>query len=307
MMKLLLNAPRVMPAVLFLVMRLATASAQAAPDTATMLPRELVEALVQPYVGGPSGTEFFVGKVAPALQPFLFVPSSARVIGSMASPTSTTVVMTAPLNPMEIKAQYEREQPKLGWTHPPTANATRGWGFGPPPSAMPEGAGSEFCHVGQSLRVIPFPNAPGSTRIVVTVQNFGGRCQMSDRVVFIGGQPPRVAMPALENPLGAPMNPVGCSRAGSIGSQMASMSERLETSMTPMQLLDHFGKQLADSGWTASAQTSPTLRRTWTRADSGNTVREAMLQIAPLQDAARGTTCEEIVLSVRQLPARRAP
>jgi hypothetical protein len=172
---------------------------------------------------------------------------------------------------------------------------------------MPEGAGSEFCHVGQSLRVIPFPNAPGSTRIVVTVQNFGGGCQMSDRVAFIGGQQPRVAMPALENPLGAPMNSVGCSRVSSIGSQQSSMSERLETRMTPAQLLDHFGKQLTNSGWTASSQVSPTLRRTWTRADSGNTMREATLQIAPLPDAAPGATCEDVMLSVRQLPAKRAP
>jgi hypothetical protein len=307
MMKLLLNATRAIPAALFLGLQVTTAAAQATPDTATMLPRELVEALVQPYGGGSNNTEFFVGKVAPALQPFLFVPTGARIIGSMASPSSTTVVMSAPLNPIEITTQYEREQPKLGWTRPPAVNAMRGWGFGPPPSATPEGAGQEFCHVGQSLRVVPFPNAAGSTRIIVTVQNFGGRCQMSNRVVFVGGQQPRIALPALENPLGAPMNSVSCSRVSAIGSSTSSMTERLETPMTAAQLLDHFGKQLADSGWTAAPQLSPMLRRTWTRADSGNTVREATLQIAPLQGTAPGATCEEIALSVRQVPARRAP
>src|SRR5689334_11531619 len=61
------------------------------PDS---LPRELVTALLRMSTGGSSrDAEFFVGKVPPVIEPYLYVPPGARVLGGYSSYTGTTVAM----------------------------------------------------------------------------------------------------------------------------------------------------------------------------------------------------------------------
>ena len=165
--------------------------AQGAPAAGPeMIPRELAEALLRPYVGFSfnGGGDFVIGKVPPLLAPYLYLPSNAHVIGGIQTQTTTIAVFTVPLPMEQVRAVYAREEPKLGWTQPPSFDAMRGWGFMPAPGTSSSGDGYEYCHIGQSLRIFPSYSGAGGTQVTATVQNFGGsRCGLQQQ--NIGGRP----------------------------------------------------------------------------------------------------------------------
>jgi hypothetical protein len=108
-------------------------------------------------------------------------------------------------------------------------------------------------------------------------------------------------MPSLINPPDASMNQPGCYQPQPLGvGSGRSMSERLETSITADKLLEHFARQLADSGWSPAGQQAASVRRTWTRADAGGTIREITLSITPLANSA----CQEVSMQVREVSKR---
>src|SRR6185312_7526461 len=184
------------------------AAAQNAPAAGPeMIPRELAEALLRPYVGFSfnGGGDFVVGKVPPLLAPYLYVPPDAHVIGGIQTQTTTIAVFTVPIPLEQVRLLYAREEPKLGWTQPPAFDAMRGWGFMPAPGTSSSGDGYEYCHIGQSLRILPSYSTGGSTQITATVQNFGGsRCGLQQP--NIGGRPvPPPGAPTVFNPDGSQM------------------------------------------------------------------------------------------------------
>jgi hypothetical protein len=271
------------------------------PDS---LPRELVTALLRTsYGGSASDAEFFVGKVPPAIEPYLYVPPGARILGGYSSFSGTTVAMAVQnMNFQDVAAMYAREQPKLGWSAPPTAFDMRGWGFQPPPGASMMG-GLDFCHIGQSLQIMPSPDG-ANTYIVAQVQNFGGRCSAPNRSMTGGRAPAAPAAPAYPtviNPVGANMNAQVCNQPFVPTLGGSSTSERLQTVESAAGLLDYFAKQLADSGW-ASAPATPMARRQFTRPDSAGNRRELTLTATPAPSSP-GTTCLDVNMSVRVVPA----
>jgi hypothetical protein len=278
------------------------ARGQAQRDTLKAIPRELVEGLLMPFnMGFGNNTEFTVGDVPASLKPFLFVPKGARVIGGLSNGNSVYVVMTAASPAQEISADFRREQPKLGWTVP--ANANRSWGFVPAPGATFDNAGLQFCHINQSLEVRPF-GRPGATQISVIVQN-NGRC--GGNTGAFAGQQVASILPTLENPVGTTMNAPLCFQT--VGSAAVtgptSTNERVSSSLNPSQLIDAFAKQLTDSGYKAVEPAAGPVRRTWTRPDSGDTVREVTLQATSGATSANAPACMDVTMSVRRMPKSR--
>jgi len=286
------------------------AAAQNAPAAGPeMIPRELAEALLRPYVGFSfnGGGDFVVGKVPPLLAPYLYVPPDAHVIGGIQTQTTTIAVFTVPIPLEQVRLLYAREEPKLGWTQPPAFDAMRGWGFMPAPGTSSSGDGYEYCHIGQSLRILPSYSTGGSTQITATVQNFGGsRCGLQQP--NIGGRPvPPPGAPTVFNPDGSQMNAQVCLQFAGIGSISSTTSERLQSPLSPAQLLDHFARQLADSGW-KGATSEPGARRTWTRPDTGGSTRELTITALPATNVAQSTNCHDLTMTVRLVPpALRRP
>jgi hypothetical protein len=70
----------------------------------------------------------------------------------------------------------------------------------------------------------------------------------------------------------------------------------MRAAMSPQELLEFFGRQLADSGWKQSAATGPTVVRTWTQADSVGQAREVTLTVTP---ASNDTACHQVYMQVR--------
>jgi len=278
----------------------ASAQASASSRGTDSLPRDLVVALLRTsYGGGARDAEFFVGKVPPVLEPYLYIPKDARVLGGYTSSFGTTVAFTVRgMKYEDVAGEYYREQLKLGWTPPPSANDLRGWGFQPAPTASPAG-GLEFCHIGQSLQIMPSVDM-GVMTLIAQVQNFGGRCSMTNRSVVGGRTPAPTALPLLFNPAATNMNTQACIQYQVPTTGISSTSERIEASDSPTRLLDYFGKQLADSGWTVSG--TNVVRRQWTRPDTASMVREVTVTMTPYAGPT-GASCADVTMSVRMVPA----
>jgi hypothetical protein len=263
----------------------------AGPDS---LPRELVEALLRPYLGLYSGgaSGFVVGHVPASLAPFFFVPPGARVLGGIETPTTTVVVLSVPMSVDDVRSAYRREQLRLGWTMPSPAGA-RGWGFVPAPGMGQDGT-LTFCHIGQSIQIVPYQMSSQPLIVTATVQNYGTSC--GTQIRFGMQASTAVELPLLMNPQDAGMNDRAClsSNLSLVGSN--GTSERLQTKLSPTQLLEHFSRQLSDSGWSASPALAA-VRRVWTRPDSGGAARELTLTITP--SAVSG--CQELSMQVRRV------
>jgi len=276
-----------------------TAPAQIVPPAGPdSLPRELVEALLRPYLGLYSGrgSGFVIGRVPASLAPYFFVPPGARVLGGIESPSTTVVVLSVPMSIEEVRAAYRKEQLRLGWA-PPSPAGSRGWGFVPAPGAGQDGTSLVFCHIGQSLQIVPYQVPSQPLTLTATVQNYGSSC--ANQVQFSSPSAAAMELPLLVNPQDAGMNDRTCfgSIVGIGGGN--GTSERLQTNLSPAQLLEHFSRQLSDSGWSTSSSAAA-VRRVWTRPDSGGLARELTLTITPSTVAG----CQELSVQLRRIPNR---
>ena len=265
----------------------------AGPDS---LPRELVEALLRAgastYPG--DGSEFVVGRVPTSLAPFLYVPGNASVLGGFENTSTVVAVFKVKLTREELHAAYARELPKLGWTPATFRGGYAGWGFMPAPGTGPTGGGLEYCHIGQALQINP-TETPSGLSVLALVRNFGGACAGRTPVFVSNSAPPD--LPVLVNPPDAAMNQTECFQPQALGVANRGTSERLRTSIPADKLLDHFARQLADSGWSPTGSQAASVHRTWTRADTGSTTREITVAITP----STIPTCVEVSMQVRQL------
>jgi hypothetical protein len=70
----------------------------------------------------------------------------------------------------------------------------------------------------------------------------------------------------------------------------------LRTDMSPDSLLDHYGRQLQDSGWKSTNDAKIIVGRSWTRPDSTGSPMELSLTVAT---SMRAGACREVNLQVR--------
>ena len=284
-----------------LLLAASTASAQSPISTGPdSLPRELVEGLlragVSSYPG--DGTEFVVGRVPARLAPFMYVPQNARVLGGLENSNTTVTIMTMRMSREELRATFARELPRLGWTPATGRSGYAGWGFMPAPGTAQSGMGLEFCHIGQSLQINP-AETPSGLSVVAVVRNYGSACG-GRTPVFVSTSPGfnGVDAPTLVNPVDTGMNLPDCYQPVTLAASPGRiMNERLKTSIPADKLLEHYARQLADSGWTTAGSQGSTARRTWTRPDSGGTVHEVTLTVTP----SAVPTCQEVSMQVRQI------
>lgn len=266
----------------------------AGPD---LLPRELVEALmragVSTYAG--DGSEFVVGRVPTSLAPFFYVPRNATVLGGLENTSNTVAIFKVNITREELRATYARELPKLGWTPATGRSGYAGWGFMPAPGTGPSGSGLEYCHIGQALQINPTDTpSGGGLSVTAVVRNYGGSC--GGRAPVFVNNSGLVDLPILLNPPDAGMNQIDCLQPQVPGVAGRGTSERLKTSIPADKLLDHFARQLTDSGWSPAGSPAASIRRTWTHADTGSTIRELTLTITP----STVSGCQEVSMQVRQ-------
>ena len=262
----------------------------AEPDS---IPLELASALVS--AGGFAGEpQILVGSVPEWIAPRLFVPAGGRILGSAFLGTAMVAVVTLPSAPDSILADVRRGLMQRGWAAPPPAQMYSGGGFRPAVTAINGNpyARDVLCNNDQMLTVTATRRRGVATDItmrVITTTGFSV-CRPSPPYPSAARSP----MPTLYNPAGANDARMNNECVSSNYTSSMGSGTMLRTPMTPETLLDHYGKQLADSGWTSSAERS-VVGRTWTRPDSTGAPVEVTLTIT----TGRETGCRDINMQVR--------
>ena len=266
----------------------------AEPDS---IPLDLAAALVS--AGGFGGEpQILVGSIPEWIAPKLFVPPGARVLGSAFLGTALVAVVSVSTASDSVLADFKRGLTQRGWSAPPPAPVYGGGGFRPATTSVPSSpfARDLLCNDQQMLSMSATRRRGVATDVTLRVTSTPGfnPCHPSQPY-----QPPvRSPMPTLYNPLGANdarMNG-DCVFSGFTNSMGSGASIR--TPMTPDALLDHYGKQLADSGWKAASEKNTITGRTWARPDSTGTPIEVTITIT---SSPRETGCEELNMQVRTI------
>jgi hypothetical protein len=237
-----------------------------------LIPKELVDGLLASR--GIRQPVMFVGELPREMVGRIYVPKGARILGGMSIGSSGTAVLLSNARRETIVAELEAELPKLGWKQfdPSMRSVTFGeFRDAPlPPNQMRIAASGpqQFCGPNGGMTVNVEPSGFADTRITVTATDVN-YCTQSNMIGTTINERPELALrPKLLNPPGARNDMTTCYRT-SMDSFNSSYGggTAVTTNMSLDALLDHYSKQLADSGWTTGREQR--LSRTWTRPDSG--------------------------------------
>jgi len=259
------------------------------PDS---VPFDLAAALIG--AGGFSGApQILVGSMPEWVANRLYVPSGARVLGSAFLGTTVVGVVSIPAASDSVLAELKRELMQRGWTSPPPPPIYAGGGFRSAPAPVVDGPFARLilCGDEQTLTASAARRAGIVTDITFRVTAGGTYvCHPSQGQATAS----RSSLPTLFNPVAADARMAGNCFSPFQGSMGTSAT--LRTSMTSEALLDHYGRQLEDSGWTTAGEKASIVGRSWTRPDSAGGSAEATITVAT---PARDSGCRELNLQVR--------
>ena len=264
----------------------------AEPDS---VPLELAAALVS--AGGFGGEpQILVGAVPEWIAPRIFVPSGGRVLGSAFLGTTIVAVMTMPSASDSILGDVRRGLMQKGWTPAPPTPVYAGGGFRPATMSVPSSpyARDVLCSDQQVITATATRRRGVATDITLRIITSPGYSLCHPVQPY--QQSVRSPMPTLFNPVGVSemgMN-MECS-AFTVSSTGTSATYR--TPMTADALLDHYGKQLSDSGWTVVGERASISGRSWTRPDSAGNPIETSITVK----TGRESGCRELNMQVRTL------
>jgi hypothetical protein len=264
----------------------------AEPDS---IPLELAAALVS--AGGFGGEpQILVGSVPEWIAPRVFVPPGGRVLGSAFLGTTIVAVMTMPSASDSILADVRRGLVQKGWTPAPPPPVYSGGGFRPATMSVPSSpfARDVLCNDQQVITATATRRRGVATDITLRITTSPG---------YSPCHPVQPYQSAVRSPMPTLFNPVGVSEMGmnmECSAFMVSSTGTSATYRTPMTadaLLDHYGKQLSDSGWTVVGERASISGRSWTRPDSAGNPIETSITVK----TGRESGCRELNMQVRTL------
>jgi hypothetical protein len=208
--------------------------------------------------------QVLVGAAPGWILPRLYIPDGARVFGSAFLGQSVVTVIALPTNADTSTADISAALVQRGWHTPPPPPARMNVG-GFRPAPMPQSVSRVMlCGERDLMNTYTRRHAGSVVYLIEHVSPSGtvGPCHPPEppRSFSVIASP----FPTLIDPPGSDSR--GCSLTPISGS--SGIGTALRADMAPQALLDYFGQQLADSGWTAVDATMPTVARSFTRRDS---------------------------------------
>ena len=263
------------------------------PDS---IPMELATALISSG-GLPGDPQILVGSLPGWMTNRVYIAPNARVVGSAFIGTTAVAIVSSPEMPEPAMSALKRELATRGWKAPPP-QPSYGGGFRSATMNMMAGGDptrATLCGADQQMLTASAARRRGvSTDIVMrlsTVTNYG-TCNPPQ--LPPGYRPP--PWPTIYQPTGVADANQACNADNNFGSSGTGAIVR--TPMTSEALLDHYAKQLQDSGWQAPPGSGSIVGRTWTRTDStGAPVELTITAAASLRDP----SCRTLNMSVRTL------
>ena len=233
------------------------------------IPRELVVALMS--YDGSSVPDILIGKAPPMLAPKLFVPPRSRILGSQMSSAATTVVVDVPIDANELRLAVDSGLVSLGWRRGPMTDRSGG-GFRPASARTP----SAYCDSGHSLTFALVPRGTDAALLRYSITDYDNRCVVDlqqDRMMSF-------VFPTLVDPPESDRSAAACRsiRAGGGG---PATGIAIKNPLSVDDILNAYGKQLADSGWAAvpKAAGDRTVESRWRQTRSGTFTRYATLRV----------------------------
>lgn len=263
------------------------AHAQALARQPESVPTDLALALAASGGLGMTGDpQVLVGELPPQFTALVTVPRSARVVGAAYAQMTAIGVISFPTAPDSAMAHFGRALRDQGWKEPLTMGYGSGGGFRPAPSDRGTSMGMRpmLCREGAFLTYWLGREQAMTTTIIARLQSTTstpGPCNVDSRVRVVGsvssGVPYRPPYPTLFNPPGSGGGDA-YQNSRCAPSNMGTQTE-LRSAMTSEEILEHYARQLRDSGWTSPAPNPPIVGRVWTRKDSLGTPRVLALTV----------------------------
>ena len=215
----------------------ASRAAAQRPSSSDAIPRDLAAALLAEI--GATSPDFIVGGIPPMFADRIPTLPGARVLGSMLTPTAATIAMSLPLRADSVRTLVMRELTNRGWRGSPVGNT--GGGFRPASSRGP----SVYCADGRGLTFSLSVPSYGTTLLRFVIRDGSFNCgAATNGGGFVASSS---FMPTLVNPRDVLPSSATCRTQGSGFGQLFTTAMRV--AMTPEQLMDHYAKQLTDSGY----------------------------------------------------------
>jgi hypothetical protein len=267
------------------------------PASDSVVPRELFDAVFA-MTGGMFGgqSQALVGELPRSVRQRFFLPAGSRILGGIQGGLISVGAVVVPIPVDSVGAVYSREMQRLGWTkniQPPGPSA---WGFRQSPAKQAEANNLQFCSGSQTLGMLPVTRGgSNSTRITFVVVRQECGPVSESRAAF--NENPYRNVPILVNPVTSQSQGIGatCSPNGRSGGS-SSPSTALRTSMTSREILEHYNRQLADSGWTLVPGTEDMVRSLWQRTDSTGARLEVTLTVSSHPSA---PGCHDVEMNYR--------
>jgi hypothetical protein len=217
------------------------------------------------------------------------------LLGGAESSAGGVAIIRSSLSKDSLTAMYRREQLQRGWSRPPDRRFTLTSGFAPAPGASDDPSDALVFCAGATALLIGITPVEGMQEISAQAMGLGrGLCDPA-RPEPVEAYAGRRNHPTLINPPGTGNGMGGdCVRWNSSG---GGGSTRLATSMPLDQIFAHYGKQLADSGWSPVTD-QQLVARFWTRRDSTGAFRELTLTA---RTRAETPTCVELEMRVNAM------
>ena len=264
------------------------------PDS---IPFELAAALVSSG-GLPGEPQILVGSMPEWLSNRIAIPTGARVLGSAFIGTTVVGVLSLPTTSDSVIPDLRRELMQRGWTAAPAAPRFSVGGFNAAPPMSPEGPATRItlCSDQQILTAAATRRRGIATDIVLRM-SVGGTSSAC--------HPMQMSMPMIvRSPFPTLFNPQGATDGRMTGDCSATMmgsmgtGTTLRSSMPADALLDHYARQLQDSGWKSFGEKGAILGRSWTRVDSAGAPVEVSITVTA---SPRDAACRDLNLQVRTL------
>jgi hypothetical protein len=262
------------------------------PDS---IPLELATALISSG-GLPGDPQILVGSLPGWMTNRVYIAPTARVVGSAFIGTTAVAIVSSPEMPDVAMAALKRELAARGWKTPPP-QPSFGGGFRSATMNMTGGdlTRAILCGADNQLLTATASRRRGvSTDIVMRIATYTGNGTCTPREV-----PPefrRSPWPTLYHPAGVSENPQACNVENGFGSNGTGAIVR--SSIGSDSLLDHYAKQLRDSGWQSPGSAGSIVGRTWTKTDSTGGPVELTITAA---SSPRDPMCRTLNMSVRTL------
>jgi hypothetical protein len=246
------------------------------------VPVEFASALA--VAGGFTATtepQLLLGAVPEWAASRLAVPRRAEVLGAAFAGTTLVAVYAIDQKGPDAMKAFNDALKAGGWTPPPARGFVTQGGFRAAPiaSASAPLERTTLCSTGHYVIVIPVRQSAGRTTIamrLVTLTTTGQSICTAPQLPP-GARPQRTAFPTVQHPAGS-TNTQFCEPY--IDGSSSGTSGAVRSSLSSENLVDHYAKQLRDSGWTDSGEQRTAITRVFTKPDSTGTPIHLELRVS---------------------------